>query len=308
MSETLEIDLPDEEEIKIEAAPEGDAAAEAPKRIVEPAEGIEELRQKLTAAEADREREKSARQAAEQQARANAEAAQRSRSETQDTQVSLVANAIEQAKQNATILQGQYADAMQNGDYARVAALQMDMSKLAAQQMALENGLDQLKRAPPPQMQAPDPVEEMARNVAQSGAPKSAQWIRAHPEYARDPRLLRRMMAAANLAETDGLAVDSDAYFAHVEKTLGLRDEPLPGERPLPVEAAAPSGGRDVAPPAAPASRGANGRGSSPNRITLTPEQREVALGSKRPGETDLQAMQRYGQNLTTLIKEGRLN
>ena len=58
---------------------------------------------------------------------------------------------------------------------------------------------------------------------------------------------------------------------------------------------------RRSAPPAAPVSRGGNGTGSNPNRVTLSAAEREMA---QMMGMTN----QEYAQNKLSLQKEGKLN
>ena len=284
----------DEPEIIVEAADEPKEAAKTePKPVIEAAEGIEALKSQLAAEKAAREADRAARQAAEQ-------AFVRSQTEVQDTNVQLVTNAIAQMRQATDGLKAQYAEALAQGDYSGAADVQAEMSEVAAKRLTLENGLEQLKNQPKPQ--APrqnDPVELMAAGIAQSGAPRSADWLRAHPQYATDERLTRRMIAAANLAETDGYRIDSDEYFDAVERTLGLRQAPADTDSAL-SEASAPVQRRQ-SPPAAPVSRGANGGGSNPTRVTLTAAEREAAA--------DMQMSEKeYAQNKLALQREGKLN
>jgi len=69
-----------------------------------------------------------------------------------------------------------------------------------------------------------DPVEAMISRCT----PETAAWYRKNPEFARDaatngPRA-RKLDAAHATALERGLAPDTEAYFDHAEKYLGLRD------------------------------------------------------------------------------------
>lgn len=289
----LDVEIPadDEKPVASDVAVEPKAPKAAAK-VIEPEEGIDVLKGRL-------EQERSGRLAAEKQAREQANVATRAQTEVQDTNVQLVTSAIAQMKQATEGLKGRYTEAMTNGDYSAVADIQAEMAEVAAKRQALETGLDQLKAQPKPQAPRPnDPVEQMAVSIAQGGAPRSAEWLRAHPQYATDDRLTRRMIAAANLAETDGYRIDSDEYFAAVERTLGMGSNDQRAENPM-SEAAQPSERRQ-SPPAAPVSRGANGNGSSPNVVRLTAEQVEAA------GLMGL-TVEEYARNLRDLKKEGRI-
>jgi hypothetical protein len=277
--------------------PEGDAGTieikteEAPKTVVEPDEGLEVLKAKLAESERRAAEARAAQQAAEQRERERANEAARAKTEVQDTNVQLVTNAIETVKQSTEMLKAQYAEAMQAGDYGKVADIQVEMAKNASRQLTLENGLEQMKAAPKPQAaQIADPVEQFASQLT----PRSAAWVREHPQYVTDPRLQQRMLAAHNLAVTDGVVVDSDDYFSAVERTLGLAQEE-PGAQAAQVTQ------RRQSPPAAPVSRGQGGNGSAPTTIRLSAEEREMAA---MMGQTE----QEYARAKAALIKEGRLN
>jgi hypothetical protein len=301
--EDLMIDIEDDkpvvepDEVVVEGA---DAAPvevtktdEAPPKPVDPEEGIRKLR-------ADLDNERAARAAAEQRANQAEHGIAQAQNQVQDTNLNLVNNAIERVKQNVDVLKSNYAAAAAAGDYSAMADIQADMSANMVDLKQLEAGKIQLENAPkqqPARQQAPDPVEAMASNLTA----RSAAWVRAHPEFAKNPRLTQRMLAAHNLAVTDDLVPDSDAYFERVESILGLREQPLPGEEPL--SAAAEPTQRRSAPPAAPVTRGnGSGNGSKPTRITLSPAQREAAEASGL-------SYQEYARELLRIQREqGKLN
>ncbi|SRR5581483_5114338 len=266
-------------------------AVEKPEtRTVEPDEAISVLKGQLAAAQADGERERNARIAAEQ-------AATRARGDVQDANVQFLTGAVERVKQHQEVLKAQYAQAMADQDYAAAAEAQTQMAEAAANKVALERGLEQLKAQPKPQ--AADPVETLARQLS----PQSAAWVRSHPQYATDSRLNQRLIAAHNLAVTDNLAVDTPEYFAHVEKTLGLGHSDAPAPK-LQDDAAMSDAARPVqdrAPAAAPVSRGASGNGSAPRTVRLTKDEVEIAeMMGLTPAE--------YAKNKLELQKAGRMN
>jgi colicin import membrane protein len=270
--------------------------AEKPK-IVEPEEGLEVLKGQLEA-------EKAARQAAEQARQAAEARAASAQGDKHDSDIQMVTSAIESVKQAQASLKKDYAEAAAQGDYAKLADLQEEMSTNAARRLTLETGLESLKNQPKPKPQPIiEPVEKLASDMSNSGYHRSAAWIRAHPEYASDPRLYQGMLAAHNLATAvQGLQPDTDAYFEAVERSLGIRQAPAvdPGDDAALSEAAHAAQQR-VSPPAAPVSRGVNGAGSVPTRVRLTQEQREAA-------EMSGQSYEEYARQLIALQKEGRLN
>jgi hypothetical protein len=121
------------------------------------------------------------------------------------------------------------------------------------------------------------PVEELARRLT----PRSADWVRAHPECATNPRMFQKMIAAHNLAVADGLQADTDDYFAFVEQTVGYQPRRAAPEQqdddPMAYSAQVTS--RRSSPPAAPVSRSPmNGDGRSQVRgFRLSSSEKEAA-------------------------------
>ena len=240
----------------------------------EPDEALQELKRQLEA-------ERNARLQAEQ-ARVQAERqAMSAKTETEDTNLRLVQNAIETVKANQSSLKQQYAQAASVNDWNTVADLQEQMALNGARLLQLENGKQAMEEAAkrPKEQPRQDPVEALASRLT----PRSAAWVRAHPEYARDPVLYRKMIAAHELSAPDN-AIDSDGYFAAVEKALGIRATPQPSEDDdeEAMSAAATPVQRRTSPPAAPVSRANLSSGNTnPRKVRLTPEQVEIAEHSK---------------------------
>lgn len=276
------IEIVVDEEIKASDDP---VVVEAPepskKKIVEPDEGMDLLKQQL-------ERERLARAEAERQAQQYAQTAYYAQSEVQDTNLHLVTNAMETLRQNNEMLKANYQAAMENQDFSAAADIQLAMADNSAKIGQLEAGKQQLEAAPPPRQPVFTPSDPVDAFASQLSA-RSAAWVRDHPEYVTDPRLNSKMLAAHNLVVADDIAPDTDEYFSAVERILGVG------------ESAPRSTSRRSAPPAAPVSRSGTGAGSNPNVVHLTAAQREAAQLS---GMTD----QEYAKSLLALKREGRLN
>ncbi len=293
--ETIEIPVDEPEIDAAEGAPAPKAAETPPAdKIIEPAEGIETLKAQLEA-------EKAATAEANRRAQeaANREAA--AKGEVQDSNLSLVVNAIEMVKQSSDALESQYAEAASAGDWGAAGKIQRAMSENAAKLLQLEAGKAAMEAAPKqqPRQEITDPVERLAAQLT----PRSAAWIRRHPNYATDNRLYQRMLAAHNLAITDGLEPDSDDYFGSIEDTLKIGQR-----RPAQTEttdddalsgAATATQHRSGSPPAAPVTRSGNGTGNR-STIRLTPEEVEMA---EMTGLT----REQYAKNKAELMKEGKL-
>jgi hypothetical protein len=245
------------------------------------------------------ETERKARQEAQRRASEAELSAYAAQGEVQDTSLHLVSNAIDTVRQNNDILKSNYREAMSAGDYDSAADIQAEMSANAAKLLQLEQGKQALEtqpRQPAPQPYVDDPVEALASQLS----PRSADWVRRNPQFATDPRLYQKMIAAHNLAMADEIPADSDDYFSAIEDTLRIRRQDNSRDYDAMAEAAKPTQRRS-APPAAPVSRSGGGTGSKPNRVTLTAAERDIAsMMGMTPEE--------YGRNKLTLQKEGKMN
>jgi hypothetical protein len=223
------------------------------------------------------------------------------KAEVDDTNIKLIDNALETVKANALNLKERLKKAHVDGDIDTFSDINTELARLAVRQDQLEQGRKayeaKLKEPPPPA----DPVEALASRLT----PRSANWLRSHPEFAKDTRLFNKMIAAHNLTVNDGVEADSNEYFENVERILGIKkakEEPMANDNDdEATSAAAKPVQKRQAPPAAPVSRSAvNNSGTVPNRVTLSRAEREMAeaLGQS-PAE--------YAKNKLTLIKEGRI-
>jgi hypothetical protein len=275
----------EEDDITLELS-EADAieAAEA-----EEPEYILSLRDQLAA-------EKAGRQAAEQKLHQAAREIHHARGEVEETNLQLVVNAIDTVNRDIELLSQAHTYALQSGDFDRATKIQREMSANEAKLLQLNNGREAMESAPrPPEPQLPpvDTVEDFASRLS----PRSADWVRKHPEFVRDPRLNAKMIAAHNLAVADGIPTDTDDYFASIEETLKI------GSRNVQTDtddqhAAKVVRRRDAAPAAVPANRG--NQSASSNVVRLSAAQREMAeMMGMKPEE--------YAKNMVALKKEGKI-
>lgn len=278
----------DNEEEDVVITVETDDEPEAVQAPIPPEDGIAELRRQLEA-------ERSARQSAERAAYDAKRDAHQARNNEDETNVQLVSNAIDTLRRDDEILKQNYQYAMSQGNFSAAADIQQEMSGNAAKLLQLNNGLEAMKARPktPEPRQAPsDPVEAFAAQLS----PKSADWVRKHPEYVKDAKLNRKMIAAHELAMADGMPVDSEEYFSAIEETLKIKAAP-PQTETSDEYAAKVTQRRDAAPAAAPVSRGG---GSSTNVVRLSAAEREMAeMMGMKPED--------YAKHKMALKKEGKL-
>jgi hypothetical protein len=279
--------------IKDETAAGADEVAPAPAAVAsDTEEGIKKLKKQL----AD---EQAAHAATAQRAREAENSEVKAKTDVQATQLDLVKGAIATTTQALDVLEGKYAEAAAAGDWAAAAKVQREIGTNSARLLQLENGKNALEKAPKPVVrESNDPVEQFTANMT----PRSAAWVRSHPEYVRDNRLNRKMIRAHEDAVDEGIKPDTDEYFESIEKSLNLRQAPLDdGDTEISLsDAARPTSQRSPAPAAAPVSRSGNGNGSRPNVVRLSAEQREIA---KLNGMTD----EEYARQVVALKSEGRL-
>lgn len=292
--EVIDLEAEDEGESgEPKAAGEGEKpekpAARAPKPTVTADEGIEVLKSNLEA-------EKRARQEAEERASKFDREASDGQVSFLDSQISQVANAHRAISSDVELLKREMQEAFQTGDGAKLAETQFKLSKAASEISQLEQGHAGLReqrekavqaarqRAAQPQVQQ-NPVEAMADAVARAGSPRSAAWIRAHPDVATSEKRGLEVRLAHHAAMEAGFVPDSDGYFDYVEKRMGYKPETPARPARTPTVAA-------------PVSRAAS-PGSPGEPVRLTRAQVQAA--------SDLNMSKReYAKHLQNSIKKGR--
>lgn len=282
------------------AAPEPAKVVKEDKPVITPEDAVAKLEKSL----AD---ERTLRLAAESRANEASKAEAKARGETQETQIDFVKGAIARTTSEGDALEQKYAEAAAAGDWLAAGKIQRQMGKNEAELLQLQSGLKRLEAEPKPVPRAAaDPVEAAVQGMT----PKSAAWVRAHPEFIHDQRKYNMMIAAHNMAIAQGHKADEPGYFQSIETQLGVTpaqaaarqdpaDTPLPGENAV-TEAAKPSGGRNGAAPAAPVSRSAAPTGKNGRTMTLTPQQVEMAAHMGMTNEE-------YAFQVLKLKEEGRL-
>jgi hypothetical protein len=226
------------------------------------------------------------------------------------TRKDAIGAAIEALKQQKESAKRDLKLARDSGDVEKEADAFDRISAANARMVEAEKGrmaLEEVERAPPQQVQQRqeyvDPGELTARNAEASGDYRAAQWLRAHPDIARDRP---RIEAAHNYAVARGAAVSSDEYFKLAEEALGLNEQqPRTEEKPRPPMAAPVN--RDVA---------MGSKRPSDGRITLSPSEVDQAITDAHylfpnldPGnDVDRRKiLEGYARNKLQLQSEGKI-
>lgn len=262
-----------------------------------PEEAVAALKAQLASSEM-------ARQAAEARAREASGNAANAEKAKADTDLQLVTTAIDTVKANQESLKARLKEAYAAGDTDAIADIQSEIGTNGAKLFNLEQGkqaLEAAKAAPAKSQPIIDPVESLAGQMMQGGNPRSAGWIRAHPQFVQDPRLYQRMLAAHNMVMTSDTppAPDSEDYINQVEAALGISPSAPAlsaqgdfGVKSSPLSRAAPA--------AAPVTRSGRPEGGRPNTVRLSADEVEMAEAMGLTKEE-------YAKHKLALQNEGRM-
>lgn len=303
--ESVEISLDDEPKVQKaekQPDPELNQQDEREQQLIEIKRQYEEQKRRAEA-------ERSARQQAEQYAYEQSQKAQYAQYDAEGNRLQTYINAIEATEQAATNAERAYADAMAAGDYAAAGRAQRAMASAEAHLQRLNREKEQAEysiesmrtegrvQAPPrpsfePQQSPADPVEAMATRLT----PKSAAWLRSHPEAASNVGKLTAAHAAA--IQLEGLEVESPEYFRYVEERLGI-SQPAPAKPAKKAMASAP-----VQSSSSMSSSRSSGNGST---MVLSPSEVEMALLAE-PELPREKALEVYARSKAALIREGKLS
>jgi hypothetical protein len=127
-----------------------------------------------------------------------------------------VDNSLLTAQSELSAAQSQHANALESGDFDGVAKATARIAAAESQRVLLQNQRQVLERTP---ISSGDQFED---HLSRFTGP-TAEWMRAHKDWVTDPRKSSKLQGAHHLAIGEGLEPDTDEYFEHVEKTIGLR-------------------------------------------------------------------------------------
>lgn len=336
----VEVTLPDEDvvvrdvekpEAKVEEpapkvekvkAQEDEPVVEAKPKVDDREKALNDLRRQYEHQKKVAQAEREARQQAEAFARQQAQKVGHAYNEVQDSNLKIILNAIDATEQAAAGAERDYAAAMAAGDFQAAAKAQRLMSQAEAHLLQLQNGKNQLEESlqqttegsvyapevPSFEPQVPqDPVETYAQRLT----PKSAQWLREHPEAVDK---IGRLTRAHQDALEDGIQAESAEYFRYIEGRLGISqpsNDPEPEahyEQPQRVsESAPPKKSVASAPVTSNASVTSSRQSGNSNTMTLSSAEVEMAILAEPELSRD-KAIEAYAKNKAYLIRQGKLS
>ena len=317
----VEVTLPEETVTEVELSEKKATIDETKPQIRELADGksekvddrekaLQDLKKQYEHQKRVAEAERNARQQAEMYARQQAQQVGRAHNEVQDSNLRIIMNAIDATEQAAATAERDYAEAMAAGDYNLAAKAQRAIAQAESHLLQLNNGKQKLEEVlqqttegavyepqiPNFEPQIPqDPVEMYASRLT----PKSAQWLREHPDAANK---IGKLTRAHQDALEDGIAPESEDYFNYIEGRLGY-------SRSDSSENNAPRARKSmVSAPVASASSGISSRSNgSSSTMVLSPSEVEMAVLAEPDMSRD-KAIEAYARNKAYLIKQGKLS
>jgi hypothetical protein len=295
--------------------------SERPKKQIDEREkALKELKAQYEHQKRIAEAEREARKQAEHYAREQAQQVYNAQNQVQDGNLKIILNAIDATEQAAASAERDYATAMAAGDYAMAAKAQRIMAQAESHLLQLNNGKQRLEET----LQQPtegsvqepeipsfepriqhDPVEMYASKLA----PKSAQWLREHPDAVNK---IGKLTRAHQDAVEDGIAPESADYFRYIESRLGYDnqvedDDDYVEEQPVQQVRQAQSLKKPaVSAPVTSSASAVNPRNSNSSSMVLSADEVEMALLAEPQLSRD-KAIESYARNKAYLIKQGKL-
>jgi hypothetical protein len=210
--EPVEVDLTQPEPKKGEAPGETRAAAE-------------ELRAQLRQAQ-------NAAVAAQRMAQEQSQRAQFAEQRAMGSTIGMIDSALETAQVTAANARAKFQAALDAADSAAAAQAQEELHDARSNMQRLQEqrayaDAEARRPAPAPQQQQQlNSIDQMASNLVESGYPRSADWLRAHPDWAARADLLDRIATAdKHIVNNKGFVRETDDYFYALENELGMRPQ-----------------------------------------------------------------------------------
>jgi hypothetical protein len=192
-----------------------------------------------------------------------------------------IASAIASAEAEAEAVEARIAQLNAEGSFAEAAKAHRVLARAEARIENLTMRAEYVKSQRAAAEQAARQQAERPANGAGNGmSAKQNAWIRAHPEFNRDPVYTARVNAEHNLCIADGVAIDSDEYYERIDSVAvgGARRAQESDTTTYANDEVTPPRRAAAAPAAMPVTRraaDASSRRDGP--VRLSPEERESA-------------------------------
>lgn len=239
-----------------------------------------------------------------EEARRRAEIAERQAREAQtkvaQSELDVVSSSIMAVESERDAIRRELKDAMERGDVDGTVTANERLAEVTTTLKQLKEGKENLEktRSETPVTSA-DPVESYISKFS----PRSQEYLRQHQDLVTDASKNKKLIAAHYEAEAEGLAPDSDQYFAFIDQKLGFSDDGAPQKQ---------SSRR--ATPAAPVSRGGDlssgGSNTGANVVKLTPGEAKAAVDgsivwNSGPNRGEPIGVKEYARRKAMMMKSG---
>lgn len=311
-----EVELSDTKSSIKEVEPTVKVKDDSKKVVDEREKALSDLKKQYEHQKRVAEAEREARRQAEYFAQQQAQQVGYARTEVQDSNLKIIMNAIDATEQAAAIAEREYAEAMAAQNYQMAARAQRAIAQAESHLLQLQNGRQRLEetlqqpvegsvyapQVPSFEPQIPqDPVEMYAERLA----PRSAEWLRSHPEAVQK---IGKLTRAHQDAIEDGLAPETDDYFRFIESRLGYDAEPQSEARRSEPASTQPNRRALASAPVTSSASYTSSRSSgSSNTMVLSPAEVEMAVLAEPELPRD-RAIESYARNKAFLIKQGKLS
>lgn len=306
-----EIDVPLEEENPIEVVIEGENQPE--EQVDDRETALQQMKAQLEEVSRRHEQEKIARHRAEQYAFEQAKVAQDTQNDLHQSNYQVVVSGIENMKQTIEQAKRAFAEANAAGDYAGAAEANDTIAWANAHLKDLFEGKSRIEShlqttegrvadtSHPqyaPQQSAPPQLtpEQEFNSMLSKLPPKSAAWLREHPQAAAD---MNKLSAAHNAATVlKGIPAESREYFSFIENELGLGGNRQSNRKPAMASAPVSSAGYS-------SGRSSGYSGGSTMTLSAAEVEQALLIDPDLPRE---KAIEQYARNKAALIREGKMS
>lgn len=273
--------VPLDEPVLVDLEPPATGAADTELKVEkdEPESGADTLSKQLQATK-DAERTANDRaDAAEREAREAREENERLKTAGADTEKELLTGSLAAAQTERDAAKAEYVKAFEAGDAPAMADANDKISRAATKIVNFEGAIAQFDTDAKIEKERPKTERPLSVQAVIDQMPdlstKERDWLKDHPDTVTDAKLNRALAVGYDRAIEAGHKRGSDGYFQFLDQFMGYAkadpDEVDAGDDDNSERASI------VAAPVSRDSRSVSGRPNAPNRITLSPGEREMA-------------------------------
>lgn len=251
------------------------------KTKTEPTDGAKILQEQLEASQRDQQAQRLRADKAEQEAAEARRTAAEATKRTAALEGDVITGGLAAAQAEVTSAKLALQNAGEAGDFKAMADASDRIGRAAAKVLNFEAGAAEIAERPKVEArqeqtrQVTDPMQAVDANP--NLLPAEKEWLKAHPDAIVDGKRNTELGVGYERAMKKGLVRGTPAYFAELEQFMGYKTASNDTEDN--------DGSRDVSAPVTRSERGGDGKVTN-NRITLSPEEREIA---KSMGVSDIE-------------------